>query len=68
MIFMCFPGGSVVENLPANTGNIGDVGSSPGLRRSPEEDNGNPLQYYCLENPMNRAAYLATLYRAAKSD
>ena len=39
-----------------NTGHIGDVGSNSGLRRCPEEDNGNPLQYSCLENTMNRAA------------
>ena len=41
-----FPGGSVEENLSANTG---DMGSVPGLRRSPGEGNGNPLQYSCLE-------------------
>ena len=43
------------ESAP-NTGHIGDVGSNSGLRRCPEEDNGNPLQYSCLENTMNRAA------------
>ena len=46
-----FPGGSVVENLPANAE---DVGSIPGSRRSPGEGNGNPLQHSCLENPMDR--------------
>ena len=46
-----FPGGSVVKNLLANSG---DVGLIPGLRRSPGEGNGNPLQYSCLENLMNR--------------
>ena len=51
-----FPGGSVVKNLPANTGNAGDTGSSPGSGRSPGGGNGNPLQYSCLENPMNRGA------------
>ena len=45
-----FPGGSVVKNPPANAG---DAGSVPGLGRSPGEGNGNPLQYYCLENPMD---------------
>ena len=44
-----FPGGSVVKNLPTNAG---DVGLIPGLGRSPGEENGNPLQYSCLENPM----------------
>ena len=48
-----FPGGSVVKNPPAN---VGDVGSIPGLGRSPREGNGNPLQYSCLENSMGRGA------------
>ena len=48
-----FPGGSVVKNLPANAG---DTGSIPGWGRSPGVGNGNPLQYFCLENPMDRAA------------
>ena len=43
----------MVENLPANTG---DMGSVPGLGRSPGEENGNPLQYSCLGNPMDRGA------------
>ena len=45
-----FPGGSVVENLPANAVDTGDAGSIPGLGRSPKGGNGNPLQYFCLEN------------------
>ena len=45
-----FPGGTVVKNPPANAG---DSGSIPGSGRSPREGNGNPLQYSCLENPMN---------------
>ena len=49
-----FPGGSVVEDPPANAG---DVGSILGSRRSPGEGNGNPLQYSCLENPMDRGAW-----------
>ena len=48
-----FPGGSVVKNLPANGE---DAGSIPGLGRSPGDENGNPLQYSCLENPMDRGA------------
>ena len=43
----------VVENLPANAGDRRDVGSIPKLGRLPGEGNGNPLQYSCLENPMN---------------
>ena len=46
-----FPGGSVVKNPPAKAG---DVDSIPGLGRSPGEGNGNPLQYSCLENPLDR--------------
>ena len=46
----------VVKNMPANAGNAGDAGLIPGLKRSPEKGNGNPLQYSCLGNPMNRAA------------
>ena len=58
-----FPGGSVVKNLPANAG---DVGSIPGSGRSPGEGNGNPLQYSCLENPMDRGAWQATVHGVAK--
>ena len=46
----------VVKNLPANAGDIRDTGLIPGSERSPEEGNGNPLQYSCLGNPMNRGA------------
>ena len=48
------PGGS---DGKASVYNAGDLGSSPALGRSPGERNGNPLQYYCLENPMNRGAW-----------
>ena len=51
-----FPGGTVVKNLPANTGDTGDMGSIPGSGRSPGARNGNPLQYSCLENSMDRRA------------
>ena len=50
---MGFPGGSVVKNPPANAGVIGDVSSIPWLGRSPGEENGNPLQYSCLDNSMD---------------
>ena len=58
-----FLGGSVVKNLPANAG---DTGSIPGLGRSPGEGNGKPLQYSCLENPMNRGAWWATVHGVTK--
>ena len=51
---MGFPGGSGVKNPPVNSG---DMGLIPGSRRSPEEGNGNPLQYSYLENPMDREAW-----------
>ena len=46
----------VVKNLPANAGDIGDRGSIPGVGRSPGGEQGNPLHYSCLENPMDRGA------------
>ena len=58
-----FPGGSVVKNPPANEG---DMGSIPGLGRSPGEGNGNPLQYSCLGNPMDRGAWQAIVHEVAK--
>ena len=59
-----FLGGSGVKNLPANTR---DVGLIPGLRRSPGEENGNPLQHSYLGNPMDRGAWRATVHEVAKS-
>ena len=59
-----FPGGSVVQNPPAKAG---DTDSIPGSGRSPGEENGNPLQYSCLENPMEGGAWWATVHRVAKS-
>ena len=52
-----FPGGSRVKNLPANEGDSGDVDLIPGSRRSLGGGNGNPLQYLCLENSMDREAW-----------
>ena len=49
-----------------SSGNAGDLGSIPGSGRSPEEGNGNPLQYSCLENPMDRGAWQATVYRVTR--
>ena len=62
-----FPGGSVVKNLPANAGGTGDAGSIPRSGRSLRGGNGNPLQYSCLENPINRGAWHATVHGVTKS-
>ena len=59
-----FPGSS---DGKASVYNAGDPGSIPGLGRSAGEGNGNPLQYYCLENPMDRGAWQATVHGVAKS-
>ena len=59
-----FPGGSEVK---ASACNAGDLGSIPGLGRSPGEGNGNPLQYSCLENPMDGGSWWATVQGVTKS-
>ena len=61
---MGFPGGSEVK---ASACNAGDLVSIPGLGRSSGEGNGNPLQYSCLENPMDGGAWWATVHGVAKS-
>jgi len=53
---MGFPGGSVGKEPASNAGDTRDMGSIPGMGRSPGEGNGNPLQYSCLGNPMDRGA------------
>ena len=58
------PGGLGVKNPPANAR---DVGSTTRLGRSPREENGNPLQYSCLENPMDRVAWWAMVHGVAKN-
>ena len=58
-----FPGGS---DGKASAYNVGDPDSIPGLERSPGEGNDNPLQYFCLENPINRGACQATVHGVAK--
>ena len=55
----------VVKNLPANVGDIRDVGSILGSGRSPGGEHRNPLQYSCLENPMDRGAWRVVAYRVA---
>ena len=59
-----FPGGAEVK---ASACNAGDLGSISGLGRSPGEGNDNPLQYSCLENPMDRGTWWATVHGVAKS-
>ena len=56
----------VVKNPPANVGDAGDLGLISGLGRSPEEGNGNPLQYSCLENPRDRGAWWAIVHGVTK--
>ena len=56
----------VVKNLPANAGDARDTGSIPGSGRSPEEGNGNPLHYSCLENPIDRGAWRTTVHGVAR--
>ena len=63
-----FPGGTVVKNPPASAGDIRDVDFIPGLGRSPGEGNGKPLQYSCLEHPIDRGAWRATVHRVKEMD
>ena len=57
----------MVKNLPANAGDVRDAGLIPGSGRSPGEGNGNPFQYSCLENPMDRGAWRAIVHGVTKS-
>ena len=57
----------MVKHLPANAGDIRDVSSIPGSRRSSGGEGDNPLQYSCLEDPMKRGAWRATVHRVAES-
>ena len=66
-MFLGFPGGSVVKNSPANAGEARDAGSIPRSGRSPGGGNGNPLQYSCLGNPVERGAWRATVHEVSKS-
>ena len=61
------PGGPVVENMPASAGGARDVSSIPGSGRSPGVGNGNPLQYSCLGNPIERGVWWAAVQGVAKS-
>ena len=64
MLLVGFPGGLVIKNQPANAG---DVGSIPGLGKCPGEGNGNPFQYSCLKNSMDRGAWQTTVNGVTKS-
>ena len=57
----------MAKNLPGNAGNAGDLGSIPGWERSPGGGHDNPLKYSCLENPMDRGSWWATVQRVTKS-
>ena len=63
-----FQGAVVVKNPSANAGDLTDVGSIPASGRSPGEGHSNPPQYSCLENPMDRGAWEATVPKVAESD
>ena len=58
----------VVKNPPANAGDLGDMGSIPGLGRAPGVEDGNPLQYSCLGNPLSRGTWQATGHGITESD
>ena len=58
--------GSAVKSVPDCTGDSGDMSLIPGSGRSPGEENGNPLQYSCLENPMDGGAWWATAHRVKR--
>ena len=64
---MGFPGSAVIKSLPASAGGTRDVGLIPGSGRAPGGGSGNPLQYSCLGNPMDREAWPATVYGVTKS-
>ena len=66
-VWLGFPGGTVIKNLPVNARDAGEAVSIPGLERSPGVGNGNPLQYCCLDNPMDRGAWWVTVHGVAKS-
>ena len=63
---MAYPGGAMVKNMPASARDTRDMGSIPGSEKSPGEGNGNPLQYSCLENPMDRGVWWATVHGVTK--
>ena len=67
-VLLGFLGDSMVKNPPAKTEDAGDMGSIPGLGRSPGVGSGNPPQCSCLENPMDRGAWWAAVHGVTKSE
>ena len=67
MLYLDFPGSLVGKGSSFNEGDIGDTDLIPGSGRSPREGNSNPLQYSCLENPMDRGTWWAMVHRVTKS-
>ena len=67
LVFFCFPRALAVKDLPAGAGATGVTGLIPGMGRCLGIGNGNPLQYSCLENPMDREAWRVTVHGVAKS-
>ena len=65
-IKLYIPDGSAGKEPTCYAGDTGNMDSTPGSRRYPEEGNGNPFQYSCLENPVDRGAWQATVHRVAK--
>ena len=68
LLYLGFPGGASAKEPTCIAGDIRDVSLIPRSERSPGRGNGNPLQYSCLENPMDRGASLATVHRVAELD
>ena len=66
-MYVGFPGGFMVKNAPDSSGYTRDTSSIPGSAKSPGEENGNPLQYSCLENSRDRGAWQATVHGILKS-
>ena len=68
VVLQGFPGGSAVKESAFKAGDVGGPGSILGSGRFPREEHGNPLQYSCLENPMDRGAQKAIVHRVAELD
>ena len=66
-MYICFPDGSSSKESACNAGDSGNTGSMPGSERFPGGGNSNPIQYSCLENPMNREPWQAIVHGAVKS-
>ena len=66
-MYLGFPGGVVVKNSPDKAGDTGDLGSTPGSGKSPGGGRGNPLQYSCLGNPLNRGTWWTTVHGVSKN-